>query len=182
MPLCRSYRPPSWGWCGAVRKALFLKGGGNAGDFEDIDPWDQQPAAMARRAATSSGSVKESVLKMSALVDQMDDSELLPPKADDVQVWMQRYFLVRGAEPEEEEDPTEAQLAGLYKRVMVLKQTPYVDFGVWWPFARGALKVQKFRVYMPLRDGTCFIRGGSSRSQRSCWGSAPWRLSRTPSA
>ena len=26
----------------SCRKALFLKGGGNEGDLEDIDPWDQR--------------------------------------------------------------------------------------------------------------------------------------------
>ena len=34
---------------------------------------------------------------MSALVDQTDDSELLPPKADDVVALMQRYVLLMGA-------------------------------------------------------------------------------------
>ena len=56
--------------------------------------------------------MKESVLKMSALVDQTDESELLPPQADDVQAWMQSYFLAMGAAPEQEGEPTEAQLAG----------------------------------------------------------------------
>ena len=130
------------------------RGGGNEGDFEDIASWDQQPVATARPAATSSGSVKESVLKMSALVDQTDDSELFPPKTDDV---LARYFLAMGAAPAEEEEPTEAQLAGLHKCVMVSKQAPYVDFGVWLPFGRRALKAQKFRVYMLMGDGTYFM-------------------------
>ena len=143
----------------SCRKALFLKGGGAEADFEDIDPWEQQSGSTSEPATfTGTNSVKESVLKMASLVDQTDESELLPPRADEVQAWMQRYVLLMGSPPEEEEEPTEAQLAGLHKRVETLKQAPYVDFGVWLPFGRRALKTQKFRVYMPLGDGTYFMR------------------------
>ena len=69
-----------------------------------------------------------------------------------------------GRSPEEEEESTEAQVAGLHKRVAILKQAPYVDFGVWLWFGRRALKSQKFRVYMPLGDGTDgFVEGLSGR-------------------
>ena len=130
----------------ASRKWVFTKAGGDEKDFVDLDPWEPDAAtpAAARPAAAS---VKESVLKMASLVDQTDESELLPPDGILVQTWLQRYTLVMGGPPEEEEDPTTAQLAGLHKRVVLLKQAPYVDFGVWVPFGRRALKLQKFRTY-----------------------------------
>ena len=81
-----------------------------------------------------------------------------------------------GAPPEEEEEEaTEVQLAGLHKRVSVLKQAPCVDFGVWLPFGRTSLKSQKFKVYMPLGDGTYFMRelpGPQNFQQRM----ASWRV------
>eukprot|EP00439_Symbiodinium_sp_Y106_P048834 s2768_g6.t1 len=95
---------------------------------------------------------------MASLVDQTDESELLPPDHATVQTWLQRYTLAMGAAPEEEEEPTEAQLAGLHKRTLILDQAPYVDFAVWVPFGRRALKTQKFRVYHPLGDGSYLMR------------------------
>ena len=160
----------------SCRKALFLKGGGAEADFEDIDPWEQQSGSASKPATfTGTNSVKEGVLKMASLVDQTDESELLPPRADEVQAWMQRYVLLMGSPPEEEEEPTEAQLAGLHKRVETLKQAPYVDFGVWLPFGRRALKTQKFRVYMPLGDGTYFMRELPGPQNFQQW-MASWRV------
>ena len=70
----------------SCRKALFLKGRGLEADFEYTNPWEQQSNAPSKPAASSgSSSVKESVLKMASLVDQTDESELLPPRL--IRVW-----------------------------------------------------------------------------------------------
>ena len=155
-------------------KQVFLKSGGDEKDFVDVDPWDTAAAAAAVATTKApQAAVKESVLKMSALVDQTDESELLPPDGPQVQSWLQKYTLLMGGPPEEEEEPTAAQLAGLRKRTVVLKQAPYVDFGVWVPFGRRALKLQKFRVYTPLGDGSFLMRelpGPQNFQQwQSCW-------------
>ena len=140
----------------SARKMVYLKAGGDEDQFVDIDPWEtSNPTAVPAKATQAA--VKESVLKMAAMVDQTDESELLPPGNAQVQSWLQRYTLLMGGPPEEEE-PTASQLAGLHKRVVVLKQAPYTDFGVWVPFGRRALKQQKFRVYTPLGDGSFLMR------------------------
>ena len=157
----------------SCRKNVFLKDGGAEGDFVDIDPWEQKPAATPK-ASPPVQSVKESVLKMSSLLDQTDDSELLPPKPEMVQLWMQKYVLTMGAPPEEEE-PTESQLAALHKRVGVLGQAPYVDFGVWLPFGRRALKAQKFRVYHPVGDGSYMLKEMPGPQNYQQW-LASWRV------
>ena len=138
----------------------------------DIDPWETASSAAAP-PKQAQAAVKESVLKMAALVDQTDESELLPPDNAQVQTWLQRYTLLMGGPPEEEEEPTASQLAGLHKRVVVLKQAPYTDLGVWVPFGRRALKLQKFRVYTPLGDGSFPMRempGPQNFQQwQACW-------------
>ena len=87
----------------SCRKHIFLKEGGAEGDFVDIDPWDQ-PVTAAPKVTPATQSVKESVLKMSAILDQTDESELLPPKPELVQMWLQKYVLVMGAPPERRTD------------------------------------------------------------------------------
>ena len=138
--------------------------------FIDIDP---RPSATPK-ASPAVQSVKESVLKMSSLLDQTVDSELLPPKPEMVQLWVQRYTLTMGAPPEEEE-PTEAQLAALHKKMSTLGQAPYVDFGVWLPFDRRALKAQKFRVYHPLGDGSYMMKEMPGPQNFQQWMSS-WRV------
>ena len=63
--------------------------------------------------------------------------------------WMQRYVLLMGAPPEEEEEPTEAQLAGLHKRVAILKQAPYVDFGSGFRLGGERCNPRSFRLTCP---------------------------------
>ena len=91
---------------------------------------------------------------MANILDQADDSELLPPDGLKVHQWSQRYVMLMGASPEEEEEPTDAQLAALHRRVLELDQAPYCDFAVWQPYGRRALRAQKFRVFHPLGDGS----------------------------
>ena len=156
----------------SCRKMAFLKSGGDEKDFVDVDPWETTATTTATPKAPQAA-VKEGVLKMASLVDQTDESELLPPDGSLVQSWLQKYTLLMGGPPEEEEEPTAAQLAGLHKRVVLLKQAPYVDFGVWVPFGRRALKQQKFRMYTPLGDGSFLMRDlpGPQNFQQwmSCW-------------
>ncbi|CAL1127083.1 unnamed protein product [Cladocopium goreaui] len=95
---------------------------------------------------------------MANVVDQADDSELLLASRAELDRWANAYVAVMGAAPLEEEEPNEAQLSALHRRVHVLRQPPYADFGVWLPFARRTQKAQKFRAYMPVGDGTYVVK------------------------
>ena len=97
--------------------------------------------------------MKERVLKMSSLIDQQDESELLPPPATEEDKWYQNFIVSMGSQPDEAEEPTSAQLAALHKRVYVENRSPYCDFSVWVPFERRMSRVQKCRVYTPLGNG-----------------------------
>lgn len=52
------------------------------------------------------------------------------------------------------EEPSEPQLAALHEKTYLLKGLPYADFAIFTPFGRRCLKAQKFRVYVPLGDGS----------------------------
>ena len=111
---------------------------------------------------------------MSSLVDQMDESELLPPEVGQVNKWHTNYIMAMGALPEECEEPSAAQLAVLNKRVQS-GQPPYVDFAVWLPFGRRSEKSHKFRVYVPLGNGEIQVREQPGPSNFQAW-TASWRV------
>ena len=168
-----------------ARRVMSHRAGRNEEDHEDEDPWAPAPVSTdppggtgVPGAAPSSGGVKERVLKMNALIDQTDDSELLPPKASDVTAWTGNYVAVLGAMPEESEEPTPSQLAALFKRVIANDQAPYVDFGVWGPYERKMSKSQKCRIYVPLGDGTYLQRELPGSSTFAAW-KAAWNVFRT---
>ena len=136
------------------RMNMYLLKGGSMENFVDIDPWEPStstPAQAQVPVATSKGSgLKEKVLKIANLLDQTDESELLPPDVNTVHSWSQRHLQLMGDQLMEEEEPTDAQLAALDKRVNQMGQAPYVDVGVWLPFGRRALKNQKLRTFFPV--------------------------------
>eukprot|EP00435_Cladocopium_sp_Y103_P047091 s861_g13.t1 len=95
---------------------------------------------------------------MSTLVDQSDESELVPPSTDQVDKWHGAYVSIMGALPPEEEEPSEGQLAALHKKVYELKGPPYVDLAIFTRFGRKCQKTQKFRTYVPLGDGSFMMK------------------------
>ena len=124
-----------------ARRALAAQSNVSEEEFIDIDHWlesDNGPGDTARAepAQRHSSGVKERVLKMNSLIDQQDDSELLPPAAADVDRWFQNYVITMGAQPDETEEPTASQLAALSKKVFAESRAPYCDFSVWTPSER----------------------------------------------
>eukprot|EP00438_Fugacium_kawagutii_P003145 Skav224992 [mRNA] locus=scaffold373:32709:39847:- [translate_table: standard] len=101
------------------KRVMAFQGGINENDFEDVDPWEDPSSSSGNQATVNAGSsgVKDKILKMSNLIDQGDDSELLPPSSGEISKWLQQYLAVMGAMPEESEEPSPNQLAGLAKRV-----------------------------------------------------------------
>jgi len=108
--------------------------------------------------ASGTAGLKDRVLKMSALVDQSDDSELAPATRDQIDQWMSAYVTIMGSPPPEEEESSDAQLAALHRKTFVLKAAPYADLAIFTPFGRKCQKAQKFRVYHPLGDGSYMMR------------------------
>ena len=169
------------------RKLVHFWAGLPEEDFVDIDPWqlESKKDAVNLNAGQGHGSgstslsttpaFKERVLKMNMLVDQTDESELGPPSKNQLDLWLNSYTAVMGASPQEEEEPTEGQLAALHKRVYVLQQPPYTDFAIWQPFGRKLQKTQKFRTHIPLGDGTFLLRELPGPQNLQQW-LLSWRL------
>ena len=148
------------------RRVAAARAGLAEDQFIDIDPWGELPGTTSATGdnsqpgqptssvqTTPSTALKERVLKMSALLDSQDESELLPPTNEELNRWTQAYVTIMGS-PDPAEEPTAAQLAALAKRTLQHDGAPYTDFSVWTPFARRISKNQKFRTVFPLGDGS----------------------------
>eukprot|EP00435_Cladocopium_sp_Y103_P049881 s46_g15.t1 len=114
-----------------ARRVVSQAAGMAETEFQDIDPWGEPSPVDTSRQGSSSTGVKEKILKMSALIDQSDDSEL---------------------------NQKNRQLAALSKRIFRDDAPRYVDFAVFGPYERKLTKAQKCRIFTPLGDGTYLQR------------------------
>ena len=77
-------------------------------EFVDIDPWapdeTDKPNVPAAPVVTAAP-IKDRILKMANIMDQADDSELLPAAKGDIDTWVIRYISLMGSAPLEEEEP-----------------------------------------------------------------------------
>ena len=164
------------------RRVMAFRAGVSEADFVDDDPWQSMDAAgdtvrQVRANPQGTSGLKEQVLKMGSLIDQSDESELLPPAMKEVNKWHQNFVAVMGAPPDETEEPTSGQIAALAKRSVSNKQAPYVDFAVWVPYGRRMAKLQKAKVYTPLGDGTFLYQDIPGPASFQAW-SCSWRVFR----
>ena len=167
------------------RRVMAFRAGINEADFVDDDPWQSMDAPgetvrPGRQNPQGTSGLKEQVLKMGSLIDQADESELLPPGMDEVNRWFQNFVAVMGAAPDETEEPTSGQVAALAKRAVTNKQAPYVDFAVWVPYGRRMAKLQKAKIYTPLGDGTFLYQDIPGPASFQAW-SCSWRVFRCAS-
>ena len=163
------------------RRVLAFRGAVAEADFSDVDLWavqDKSPPEPPVKNPQGTSGLKESVLKMSTIIDQCDDSELLPPDEVKLNQWIHAYISVMGAAPEESEEPTGAQLAALHKRVLVNMSAPYTDFAIWTPFGRRMSKIHKARVYTPLGNGSYLYKDLPGPASFQAWTSS-WKVFKT---
>ena len=118
-----------------ARRVMGAKSGILESEFVDIDPWMETggtgpPGAGATASSSGGGSnLKEKVLKMSALIDQQDESELVPAPNSSLNKWTQVYVALMGSLPDRTEEPTSSQLSALARRVLELDCPPYGRLG-----------------------------------------------------
>ena len=121
-------------------------------------------------------------VKMSAVMDQADDTEVRPLEAEDLRklVLEWRDLENDGEDPLEEEEATGDQLAALSFRLRD-GGTPFVDFAVWRPFGARFGRLLKFQAYFPLASGgfqTKEINGpGSYEEWHKSWRVFAWAMS-----
>ena len=147
-----------------ARRISLAKAGIPWGQVIDIDPLQEMPSSSAVVAPALPGpspstlvvtaAPKERAIKVSAVLDQGDDSEVRIASTAEHSTWIQNYISSALAPPPEECEPTLEQLSALNYRVTSLGLSPYADFAVWNPYGRKGLRAAKFRAWYPMGDGT----------------------------
>ena len=111
-------------------------------------------AAAPLQAAAAAAVTTSRRIKASLVVDQMDESEIVPADPGVIEQWHENYVQIKSAPCPLESEPSDDQLQGLYYRVSIARRTPYVDLAIWGLFGRKTYKRNKLRTWIP--DG----RGG----------------------
>ena len=114
----------------------------------------------ARPSGTSTVEVKASDLtltrkvKMSNVLDPIDDMEFQSARATQVDEWFANYVTVKRGPPLVDSEPTVDQVSAMYTRVVLLGSEPYADFSVLTPFGRRMAKQLRHRSWLPQEDGS----------------------------
>ena len=153
------------------RRVAFTRAGGSWASWPDVNPLDPN-TGMAGTALAPPGSLStvattpttpaagagpgpaSRVVKVAAVLDQGDSSEVVLASNSDMDTWHASYISVMGEAPPEHSEPTLEQLSVLNNRLTKLKLSPYADFAVWVPYGRRGLRSMKFRTFLPLGDGS----------------------------
>eukprot|EP00435_Cladocopium_sp_Y103_P048512 s1251_g14.t1 len=108
-------------------------------------------APTAAAAATPQGRK----IKLSSIISQVDDSEVMVAEEKEIIKCYARYESVFGSgeRPAKDCEPTAEQLSGLI-HLTTTGQPPYADFSVFGPFGHRMMKRIKLSGYNIERDGT----------------------------
>ena len=152
----------------------------------DIDPLLPDPATGPRAAAAASalpasihttGSPTKRV-KMSAAVDQLDESEVDLLDGSEIEQSYRNFREAVGADPLVDADPTVEQITAMHTKVLKRHEAPYADFSVLTPFGRRTQKQAKARNFVLQQDGTWKTVEIPGPPTFLAW-SACWKIYRT---
>ena len=93
-------------------------------------------------------------IKMNAVVDQTDESEISPLTPEEHREFWQTLQTRKGGEIRLDTEPTDDQIAAIKMRVVELKLSPYADFALFTNFHLRFLKGLKFTNHVLQTDGT----------------------------
>ena len=116
-------------------------------------------AAQAQRlvgdaAPVVAGATVGRKIKVSRVLDPMDDGLVDPFTPAQVNAFYANYRGLKHGELQKEVEPTAEQISAFHARVVLLQAAPYGDFSILTPFGRRMAKVLKHRAWLPNRDGT----------------------------
>ena len=130
-----------------ARRICWVNSGMDWATWEDPNPWETLKPSVEKGPVEAPGeSLRGRKLKLSNVLDQMDDSEFLVEPEETRQKWLKHYKVVTGGFPLEEEEPTLEQVSALKKKVEG-GLAPFADFSVFVPYGKKAMKAAKYRSY-----------------------------------
>ena len=115
-------------------------------------------------------------VKMSALFDHLNDSEVLAVASGQIEEWYRNYKVIKFGHPLPDKEPD--QLMTMHTRVVGLKLEPYADFSILTPHGRRMAKNLRHRSWIPQADGTYQPVEVSGPESLMTWGAcfAVWEV------
>lgn len=93
-------------------------------------------------------------IKLSSVISQIDDTEILLDAEKKILKAFARYEVVYGkGEPPKESEPTTEQITAI-RHLLDQGSVPYVDFAIFGPYGMRIMKKVKFSGVMLGRDGS----------------------------
>ena len=154
------------------RRIQHTRSGGDWDAWVETSPFGDQRITVEPAVTKDASDSNERKMKMTQILDQMDDGDFTVQTEEMRAKWYQRYVQVVGGYPPEEEDPTLEQLSALQKRIEKQDTAPFVDFAIYVPFGQRALKASKFRTFVLTSSGyvTKELPGPANFNQwRTCY-------------
>ena len=146
-----------------VRFALHLGAGGALHSFLDDDPFSSRPPAPLVAAPTIAPSAANVVptekhpgtgkVSLQLVIDQGQEGECEQVSPSKHKEWQDNYLADAKVDPRPECEPTIHQLSALWYRLTELMLSPFVDFAVWVPFGKKAMRANKYRTWLPTGNG-----------------------------
>jgi hypothetical protein len=140
-------------------------------NFLDPNPVEN-PVQESRSSTAQPAGGTGLKIKLSQVIDQASDQEVMVLPASEIMVARRRYKELGGEAPLVKAEVTDAQLSALAFR-MREGPAPYADFGVWGPHGARIERRLKFTAYMMMPGGamrTLEMPGAESLATwRECW-------------
>jgi hypothetical protein len=136
-----------------ARQLCHLETVPSAMDFTPVAERPVAPPSRLGQATPSGGLLNVATIKMSAVLDQTNTSEITFLPTIEVQKMLNRYILAWEELPSSEVKPSTDHLSAIM-HTLERKLHPYADFSVWKPYAARWAKKQSMSGYVPQRDGT----------------------------
>ena len=141
-----------------------------AGTGETLESLKQKAAAPAQAPqATSLSSASARKIKLSSIISQVDDTEILLADEKEIIKAFARYEVVygKGDRPQNGTEPTGEQLSAV-KHLLDNNCCPYTDFSIFGPYGQRIYKRVKLSGFQIGRDGqlsTIELQGPSNITQ-----------------
>ena len=173
----RSLTPLEEGQVGTVRRVARLVMGLTPDEAGTPQPaCSVSPAPESGAVASTSAQTGVRKIKLSTVLDQADDTEVLPLSTKVLRDAIEEWKVVEndGEDPAEDEEATSEQITALDFRI---KQgaTPYADFGIWRPHGARLGRILKFLAFFAIPGGGFQQREISGPSSFAEWSRA-WRV------
>ena len=130
-----------------ARRICWINSGGEWLEWVDPNPWETTRGDSEKKPVEEPvEGQKTRKLKLSNILDQMDDSEFMVEPEEARQKWLRRFKEITGGYPLEEEEPTLEQVSAI-KRKVDGGLAPFADFSIFVPYGKRAMKTAKYRSY-----------------------------------